>query len=394
MMKKQEKTVFKNIGPNKKLKGIALLTILALAILTVPSLISGQINASNDHTMDISKLLKTITERYLNTFGYNSSEKIQYTETITTGNARATGSYNDQKNGVQTIVNFSSLLKLENGNPQGYAYEANFTTGEGKQFGVEESNLKTTYEKVETTNATQKITGSMTYSASIVENKTITEAFVNTEREIYIQFDNASDRFFYNLYAVGIWNPNMTILDSLNATIDQNIINPSGHYLLTTKTNDSGQLKFDLTKPDGTILDPGAYSYADEYDIYNNHLQGWLFWSTVSDIPSAVDWALFLAGAVFVFINPTVLVGLTLVIIQGLGMVGDYFIANISGTQVRISYVLWLEWFGIPWLTEMGYYTNQYSGQPLGNWWYWPLFAFPYTSETGWNYAHTGVWPT
>jgi hypothetical protein len=376
---------------NQTLKCAVLLVILLLAVTITPTIIFGQTNSTST-AINVREVAERITDRYLIILAYNSSEKPQYSERTSDQIIWGEGTYNAMHNGIETIVNLNYVFRLESGISEGYVYRATFQSSDGKEYNVEESNHQTTQSGIVTTTVNQKITGSMTYSLSITEDKTTTGSVVNTNRAVNIHYENSSGTFFYNAKADGTWNSNMTTLLKLTATIDQNSVAPFGHYTLIAFIDVNGQTKINMTMPDGTVVDPGIYLYANEYGGLGEHLSGWMFWATEAEY-WLMNFALWLVNVVFLVFPPTFLIGLTVVILEGLGLTGDLFMADMDGTGVVVFYVLVIDCFGTPYFTEAGYYTNRIAWQPLDNWYFCPLFSAPFVDHTGWNWVHAGLWP-
>ncbi len=378
---------------NKRRKQIlevtVLLAILIFAVIITPAIIFGETN-SRSTTINADMLAERISDRYLVTIGYNSSEKPEYTSETLGQITLGKGTSDAMHNGIETTVNFNYLYQLKSGISEGSVYQATFQSDDGEEYTVEESSDQTIHNGIATTTINQTITGSMTYSLFITEKVTREESLVIANRDVSICYENKSGTFFFNAKAYGLWNSDMSIAVSLNATIDQNMIAPFGRYKLNAFTNSNGQTKVNMTMPDGTVVDPGCYQYADEYGN-GQHLTGWFFWATEAEY-WAMDVVVWLVGLVFTFFPPTLLVGLTVQIIGALALVGDAFMADIEGTGVVVFYVLALDFYGFPFYNEVGCYTNQILGDPLNNWYYIPFYRSPpFTDDAGPYYWHTGV---
>ena len=375
---------------NRTSIGAVLVSILLLTATITPTVIFCADNSSST-PITVSQLAERITGRYLITLGYNSSEKPEYMGRTSVQMTWGKGTSDVMHNGIETTVNFNYILQLKSGTFEGYVYRATFQSNDGKEYNVEESAYQTTNDDI-TTTVNQTITGSTTYFLLITEKMTPEGSVVVTNRDINIYYQNKSGTFVFNAKANGLWNSDMSIAVSLNATIDQNMTAPFGCYKMNAFTNTNGQTKVNMTMPNGTVVDPGFYQYADEYNDFQ-HLTGWFFWATEAEF-WAMNFGLFLVNLVFLAFPPALLIGITMAILEGLGLTGDLFMADIEGTGVVVFYVLAIEFYGAPCYAEAGYYTNQLLGDPLDNWYYIPLFRSPpFDRDIGTYYWHAGVWP-
>lgn len=159
----------------------------------------------------------------------------------------------------------------------------------------------------------------------------------------------------------------------------QNMIGPIGKYSLTlTPVNGGKSYKALVTLPNGQTVDPQFYQYVDAWHgpwWAPYHLLGWILsWAAWETITAGIIFAILgvISGGVFI---PAI--GLVL------ALSAVYTAANGS------IYTYWdmiLLYGVVPAYFEVGFHTNQFWGQNLGQWYYcavWP-------SNFGW---HTGVWP-
>ena len=336
---------------------------------------------------------------YLKLFGYESVENIQSTNTALAGKVATDNVYKVAKKGSTETINVESSYQRQNLTPGSHVYHAKFTSSTGKEYSVFDSIFKTYEMNTVKTVLIQKITGAMNCSFSTTETKTIGEV-ITKQVSATVEFSNSSGKYYFIIDAEGNLSLNEDKILDAKATVDQNIIGQDGRYTLSFAPAPNFSLlpetsgtwtKCNITKPDGTIIDP----WHAEIEIPNGGWNGWTrlvgwYWAWM---PSEEYWEdVFLwivTGAIIIM--PYIWkaaafffdwLDAILWSREGQVGVGGGYASSMEyeGHAITVHYHLIELWCGFfPYGFESGYLTDKYQGNPVGGWWYIPL------GEATWN---------
>jgi hypothetical protein len=192
---------------------------------------------------------------------------------------------------------------------------------------------------------------------------------------------------------MGTWNSDESVILNATITLDQNIFSQSeisnGRYIyvFAPEFDKFGQ-KYNATLPDGTSVDPWFEHPVSTGGGWGTHLDVyWFAWTeeegrleTLGGIILnlflryvKVAWQL----SYFVFAITTIIAA------------GTFYKSDMSGITILYYTVVSL-WEILPIDMEFGYYTDRFNGDPLGDWYYMPLFNSLYFAPYG---SHTDPWP-
>jgi hypothetical protein len=392
------------------LKGTVLLTIVVLFMTVSPSLVAGQgnttpptsqIDMSDEslnmlpkqvNTLDLQYAAKHVSNRYLNLFGYESSEIIQYDTTSKSGVENGRGTYSVMDNGKRSTVSITDTLEVQVGKTKNYRYEAQFTSDNAKAYSVEESYVETRKGNQVTSTFYQRITGSMNYCVSATEEKTISD-IITKETNIDIRLSNTTGSYYIVADMMGTWNADESLILNATVTINQNIFSQSEisngryTYIFAPEFDKFGQ-KYNVTLPNGTIVDPWFEHPVSTGGGWGTHLDVYWFawteeegrWETIGGI---------ILNLFLRYVKAAWQISYFVFAILSIIALGTFYKSDMSGITILYYTVVSL-WEILPIDMEFGYYTDRFNGDPLGDWYYMPLFNSLYFAPYE---PHIGPWP-
>ncbi len=384
---------------NKKFElNIAIiLAILLLSVTIIPSSLAEiskpQINDEKMDTTNVA-LSENITIRYLNTLGFN---KVALTNSVKTGNT-ILQTYTD-KSETPATLSVKSELQTKVGLNKSYSYRAEVQADEKTKYQIEEFMSQTKEQSTVITDKKEVIqsadlnfsSSSKIYSTFDQNNSKSNGQPINHINAVdcVTLLSNKTGTYSYDIKKADFEVTNQTNILKGYIIVDQNFTQPYGQSSITFSPAKNGTgLKFDLTLPNGTIIDPGLTSFSDsrgDYALYG----WWLWWEDGWEIPAGL--LLLVVGGALTILAPETPFGWFLdatdVLIWNAGI-------YTTTDNMHIIYIEIVMWYGlVPAHLESGYLTDQIASIPypeyLGEYYYIPqvlagMFGGPRRTE---------IWP-
>jgi hypothetical protein len=402
----------------KAVSTLALMTILLMSALITPNLTSGQMTSTsqqNANTHPNEKASFTSSERlaismilkYLSIFGYKSPAIVQFNTTEHEAGLDGAGMFNVLDNGRITTVQVTSNFLFEKNSPD-YEYNARFTLRNGTAYSVEECSSERIDGSQLEASFTQKISGSFNFFLSAVQETALAKQMTKTTN-INMEYSNSTGTYYARCQSNALLSSDGTEVISSSLTIDQNIFSQRGRYSysFSPKTDGLGT-KCLMTMPNGAVVDPSSTLYISANGDYSTHLDVYLIGFTAAE-QAGEGFLEAIAGAILEVITHSeslaflaaVLAPLGgLLLALGLFTASAYFLYPSSMDGIIMLYIKYvsLMWTGpflwethrFPLYLELGFYTDQFMFQDLGDWYYYPVF----NSITGNSYPqYTCDWP-
>ena len=291
---------YPNKGEKKKMINFKTKFSVAALVLITTLLMSmayplQAVNTTSNTTVNFSHSSKTvnvlnaITGKYLSFFGFQSNQSLGKSQTIITSNsevANASDVYTIIKNGPTSSMNVQNSLQILKGTTSGYLYNGKFDSNNGKSYSVIQTNSTVVKGNQVITSINQSITGSINYRMS----STITKInnFNTTGQQISTNMglSNSTGNYFFNLVSSEVDTLDQSLILNKTAIINENIYAPFGQTTLfytPINTTLNGEKiigdKVTLILPNGTIIDPDTYTFANgQTDGNGNALYGWWIW--------------------------------------------------------------------------------------------------------------------
>jgi hypothetical protein len=405
----------------KLLSTLVLLIILVIPVWITPNLAAGQMTSTlqqkantdpNEKANSASpeRLAISMALKYLSILGYKSPAIVQFNANECEVGVNGVGTFNVLDNGRITTVQVTSNFLFEKGSSD-YEYNAQFTLKNGTTNSVEECFSEIINGGQVEATFTQKISGSIDFSVSAVQETTLDKQMTKTT-DINIEFSNSTGTYFARCQSKGMWSSDGTEVVNGSLTIDQNIFSQRGRYVYSFSPKaDSLGTKCLMTKPDGDVVDPDGTLYISTDGDYSSHLDVYLIGFT-SQEQSQEGFVEALVGLILYLLSNTPQLAFLSAVLAPLGgllallgvlTAGSQYLYTSSMDGLLVLYIKFvsLRWTGaflwqqhkLTLFAEIGFYTDQYEWEPLGNWYYYPLFNSllflpnndPYTCD--WSFA-------
>ena len=301
-----------------------------------------------------------------------------------------TSTYSALYNENKVTVEVASTISVRQDLATGYVYSAQFSAGDLFSCFAYESILMENKGNQINTTMNQICRGSYNIDVLSTENKILGNT-VKKQTDLSMRLSNSSGEYFFNLKGQVELTSDESAVLSGTVTLDENMFAPTGQYvfILEQKTamaatmlqlNASAPLKATIIMPDGQVIDPYVFSWADLHPSGLFGLTGIaIAFTNQEDVPLAFFVSVFglmasgILGGIFAVID--------IILAVGEFYVNSYGLMCMYLETVMVMYPPYPITYA-----ECGYYTDQCLGYPMGAFYFWPMSPFN-------NGPHQSIWP-